>query len=601
MNKIITIIKNKFKNLSLKSKLIVCFLSLVTISVYVSTLQSYRLSGALLEKKTEKYMHDIFQQTIRNIEYDLQKIEDITFNIVGNVELQQLLYDSITKPGGSYERLQRKKIIENMLSSYVMSYDEVASVYIVADNNVVFEHKKQRQFYDLKMQYKRFVYKWKGSIYWHTANKDNGIITASCAINNLKTQKPMGYILINIEEQYIFDKFNNLMYVEDGEVFLMNSEGKIVSHRNKEMLGKHVDHLETMSNFDTSTTGFFTETIDGREMYISNSEPLSNGWCLVSFIPSNYYQKEITELRNTILMLAFVVSVIGIALTVLLANSISRPLIVLSDALSMFGKGDFSVSCDIDSHDEVGKLSQNFNRMVKDINRLIDSVFKERILKQEAELKSLQMQINPHFLYNTLETINWMAREKGVKEIGEMVKSLGDLMRATISGKDFVLLSQEEETLKNYLKIQKFRFEEKLNFKIDIPAEFHKYRIPKLIIQPLLENAIVHGIEPKSGPGTVEVRVQDQDGDLMIWVIDDGVGVDRESILRILSQEEDVTVEGHTLIGINNVNRRIKMYYGDEYGLQIQNKQGKGTKVFLRLKAMEQPPDETQQEFDIKW
>jgi len=547
----------------------------------------------MLEKKTKEYMHDIFRQTITNIEYDLQKIEDITFNIVGNVELQQLLYDAITKPGSSYEQLQRKKVIENMLSSYIMTYDEVVSVYIVADNNVVFEHNKERQFHDLKMQYKRFVYKWKGSIYWHTTNKDNGIITANCAINNLKTQKPMGYIIINIKEQYIYDKFKDLMYVDAGDVFLINSEGKIVSHSNKDMLGKHVDHIETMGAFDTSTTGFFTEVIDGEEMYISNSDPLSNGWCLVSITPSSYYQNEIIDLRNTILMTALVICCIGIALSVLLAKSLSGPLIVLSDALAAFGKGDFSVSCNIDSNDEVGKLSRNFNRMVTDINQLIETVFKERILKQEAELKSLQMQINPHFLYNTLETINWTARAKGVREIGEMAKSLGDLMRGTISGKDFILLSQEEEALKNYLKIQKFRFEEKLNFIIDIPTEFHKYMIPKFIIQPLLENAIVHGIEPKLDPGTVEVHVCGQDGDLMIWVIDDGVGVDRESIQRILSEEEDVEIEGHTLIGINNVNRRIQIYYGKEYGLQIKNNQGKGTRVFLRLKAMEQPPNET--------
>lgn len=593
MKKINIIIKNNFKNLSLKSKLIICFLSLVTISVCVSTLQSYRLSGSMLEKKTKEYMHDIFRQTITNIEYDLQKIEDITFNIVGNVELQQLLYDAITNPGSSYEQLQRKKVIENMLSSYIMTYDEVVSVYIVADNNVVFEHNKERQFHDLKMQYKRFVYKWKGSIYWHTTNKDNGIITANCAINNLKTQKPMGYIIINIKEQYIYDKFKDLMYVEAGDVFLINSESKIVSHSNKDMLGKHVDHIDTMGAFDTSTTGFFTEVIDGEEMYISNSDPLSNGWCLVSITPSSYYQNEIIDLRNTILMTALVICCIGIALSLLLAKNLSGPLIVLSDALATFGKGDFSVSCNIDSNDEVGKLSRNFNRMVTDINQLIETVFKERILKQEAELKSLQMQINPHFLYNTLETINWTAREKGVREIGEMAKSLGDLMRGTISGKDFILLSQEEEALKNYLKIQKFRFEEKLNFIIDIPTEFHKYMIPKFIIQPLLENAIVHGIEPKLDPGTVEVHVCGQDGDLMIWVIDDGVGVDRESIQRILSEEEDVEIEGHTLIGINNVNRRIQIYYGKEYGLQIKNNQGKGTRVFLRLKAMEQPPNET--------
>lgn len=166
--------------------------------------------------------------------------------------------------------------------------------------------------------------------------------------------------------------------------------------------------------------------------------------------------------------------------------------------MERFGQGDFEVNCIVESEDEIGKLSRSFNQMVRDMNHLVETVYDQQLLNQEAELKSLQMQINPHFLYNTLETINWMAKAQGNEEVGEMTVALGKLMRFSLSGRTFITMREEVESLKNYFRIQKMRYSDKLNLEISVPKELMDIYLPKLLIQPIAENAIVHMASKKS-------------------------------------------------------------------------------------------------------
>jgi two-component system sensor histidine kinase YesM len=219
--------------------------------------------------------------------------------------------------------------------------------------------------------------------------------------------------------------------------------------------------------------------------------------------------------------------------------------------------------------------------MVAQVQKLIQEVYQEQYLTQKAELKSLRMQINPHFLYNTLESINWMARIKGAPEIGDMVKALGDLMRVSISGEDFIPVGEEVGNVVNYLKIQNFRYGDRFEIRIHIEPDIEKILVPKLILQPIVENAIVHGLEEKVGNGRIEITGVLEEGNIVITVADNGVGMEEEKAAVILDDggEEAAHSDNHTHIGLKNVDRRIKLYYGQQYGLSVASVPGSGTTV----------------------
>lgn len=248
------------------------------------------------------------------------------------------------------------------------------------------------------------------------------------------------------------------------------------------------------------------------------------------------------------------------------------------------GKGNFNAYSSYESKNEIGILSSHFNMMVEQVQQLIQEVYQEQYLKQRAELKALRMQINPHFLYNTLESINWMARIKGVPEIGKMVKALGDLMRASISGDDFVLIDEEIRNINNYLTIQKFRYGDRFNVVVDIRDDIRMVKIPKLVLQPIVENAIVHGIENMVGNGEIKIKGAAEEKKVVLEVTDNGAGINEELIPSILSGNyKSKQSEDHTRIGLINVDRRIKIYYGQEYGLSISSTPGAGTCVKINI------------------
>jgi len=217
--------------------------------------------------------------------------------------------------------------------------------------------------------------------------------------------------------------------------------------------------------------------------------------------------------------------------------------------------------------------------MVYNINDLIDKVYTETMLKQEAELKSLRMQINPHFLYNTLDTINWLSREKGVPEVGAMAKSLGDMMYYTINGSDFTNVEDEIKNINNYLMIQRKRYEERIVFTVDIPEELYPYKLPKLILQPLIENAIIHGLENKMKGGLVSIWGRINNKMLMLSVSDNGIGMSQEKVKSILLKDSQES------IGVRNVNQRLQLYYGEQRGLEVQSIINVGTQVTISIPA----------------
>ena len=256
------------------------------------------------------------------------------------------------------------------------------------------------------------------------------------------------------------------------------------------------------------------------------------------------------------------------------------PIVRLSQEARDFKKENFKMPLLTDSKDEIGRLNQNLTQMVEYIQDLILNQYENKIKRREIELKYMQSQMNPHFLYNTLDSIRWMAVMEGETEIAEQVEALSDIFRHALSGgKEVVTVEKEIEHLRNYILIQKNRFGDRLQVNIRVEDSVRDCEVMKLILQPLVENAIVHGLEDKMEGGTVEVSVQKEDNTLVYRVEDDGVGADEERINNYLKEKE----EEHNVFALKNIDERIKIKYGEEYGLSFHSTIGAGTRVEVRL------------------
>jgi len=273
--------------------------------------------------------------------------------------------------------------------------------------------------------------------------------------------------------------------------------------------------------------------------------------------------------------------------SVMISNSISKPIKQLSSITNQVAKGDLSVRSNIQNGVEVKILSDSLNIMIEKLSNLIETVKKEQTSLREAELRLLQEQINPHFLYNTLDTITWLAEAKKSNEVVEVVSSLSHYFRTSLSkGKDMVSLKEEELHVRSYLQIQKLRYEDILTYEIHIPEELGQYRIPKITLQPLVENALYHGIKNKRGMGKI-IITGEIDGDIIILnVKDNGIGMTEERIRQVMNGLTQSKEYREDFYGLYNVNERLNLHFGREYGISIQSAYKEGTLVTVRIPAL---------------
>lgn len=272
-------------------------------------------------------------------------------------------------------------------------------------------------------------------------------------------------------------------------------------------------------------------------------------------------------------------------LLLIISNTVTRPLGMVSEAIRKFSLGDFEQCLEIESDDEIGEVAHCFNKMVEDIRTLINENYVITLKEQESELAVLQAQINPHFLYNTLDSLYWQAMDKGNDETAESILALSQLFRLVLAqGKSEIYVSQEAELIARYLQLQKVRFSQKLNYEIEIQEEIKKVKIPKLILQPFVENAIVHGFENVSTPCFLKISGRIENDRIRFEVSDSGIGMRQDQIDALWTEEP--TQYARQRIGryaVKNIRERLQLKYHDNFSLEIKSKVGKGTTVILTV------------------
>lgn len=416
--------------------------------------------------------------------------------------------------------------------------------------------------------------------------RDEDVVTVVRAIVDRDTQEITGVLLIDLKLRVIGEAMNNVHIGLSGFLTVIDENGKeIYSTSNREA----IEIPETI--LLEGDWGSVKKVIDGEKMeFIYQRTPFSN-WTTVGIFHSDESVAEVKEIQLYLFFFVFFLCFAGITVSYYFSHSISNPIIELMTMMRKIEDGQMEIRYTGKRKDEIGRLGKTFNHMITKINSLITLTEVQEKQKREAELRSLQAHIKPHFLYNTLDTINWMARKHGAKDVAEVVASLSSFFRIGLSkGNDMIPFKDEIKHIQSYLMIQKARYQEKLSYEITYDSNLTEVTILKLVLQPIVENAIYHGIKERRGPGKINISAIQENACLLLKVTDDGKGMKEEDLhalreklntLVILRKERKEQINfGY---GMMNVQARIKLTYGDEYGLTIDSEHDKGTTVTIKL------------------
>ena len=559
--------------ISIRKKMMVVFVVLITVTgIGIASLFAivFRYGYSSL---SQIYLNDINEQTTNNLENNIQKIEDINVQILSSQVIQSKLKIVNEKCLDSYDLAQCRQKIERELSNWALYASYVVSVSVISREGIEFAVKKIEtggtQFGFTEDE----IYEANGSSLWGITGEKNRICVAK-AILDFDTMKPAGYINIVYENSYLSDILADNSSKYSGASYVVNTHGRIMVANKEGYVGENFPvKLSDLRASNTSRYDMFSST---QAFYFVGNE-MPNGWSLVQTVSVKEFNKEMNHL--IVLAAGIVLLVLGISLGFVwyVTSRIAYPAKELMESMKTLAKDNEYPRVKIVSNDEIGMIGLEYNKMAENIETLIEKVYKMELTQKQAELEFLQMQINPHFLYNALDTISWMALAKGNMDVSEMTIALAELLRATIKKESFITLREEMNTVKDYLLIQQERFGDKISAEYFVEEDAYSCMVPNFILQPVIENAIIHGLEPKIEKGKVSINISIQDEFLTFLVEDNGVGMDETEILDLYKKcRENNTKQS---IGLKNVYRRLLLCYGEASMLKIESKKEQGTRI----------------------
>ncbi|KZE69899.1 histidine kinase [Paenibacillus jamilae] len=423
----------------------------------------------------------------------------------------------------------------------------------------------------------------------HVRYKDSEIVSVVRSVTDSETGHVLGVIMIDLKLRAVSQAARDVTLGKSGYVMVTDAEGRSVYMPDMPLIERIPPQW-----FGTGDSGMFTREAGGRELLFMFQASEFTGWRTVGVFPARESTLEVRQIQFYVVCFVFIVCLFGLTASLRLSSSIAQPIFRLMSYMRKAETGDLTVRQWSERGDEIGMLGRSFNRMLEQIRRLMSlSELRER-QKRDAELRSLQEHIKPHFLYNTLDTIHWMARKNGADDVSDMVGALSKLFRLGLSkGDDFIPLHSEIEHISSYMQIQQTRYRDRLRWELNVPDELKDLFVLKLMLQPVVENAIYHGIKARRGPGTICVEAKAEDDKLLLTVRDDGAGMTAERLRELREwlerpleamegrqKQKGVRTNGRSY-GMLNVQARIQLSFGEEYGIALDSKEGAGTCVTI--------------------
>lgn len=577
-------------NLSISKKMVTVMLCAVLLVAFLLTFIYYQLAADISREHTDSNIVSTLNQAAVNLDLKIDAIETMLYNLSTDAELQNILTRfNRNQLDSEYDVWEQSNAMKSILVAESLKESYVSGVYVYditgnqfAMTNYVYSYEASAGQIDLTE-----LDAAKGSTVWfdlteipsrYESFESYKAIPAGKVIYNSATQQTVGYVVVFVNTECFLDCVRGVPFYSDDVVFLRDRGGNIIADG--------LVNADDVKSAPSELNRIMNCQYNGEERYIADWQGASEVLTITLITRNSNQSSELIYLQRLTILLLTLTGVCSVTLIILVARGISRPILALTEDMQKFSGGNFTVQVSAKYNDEVGILRKTFNKLVTDIRDLIDNVYKERMLQQQAQLKMLQMQINPHFLYNTLDTINWLAIVHGDEDISEVSRSLANLMRFSLIDRELIPLEEELDALEHYLLIQKYRYGDSLKVDYDVSEESIYERIPPHVLLPIVENALNHGLKDQEGEKRISISSSILDGELRIRITDNGCGMSAQKLdmlTQSIAKGEELHNETRTSIGFANLNQRLILRYGSGAALQITSTEGSGTSVEFRI------------------
>lgn len=559
---------------STRSQIIISFLCVVAVIMLCTAVIAYPLLSQNIKETAESYVRESTLLASQNLDVKLEQIDETFQRIALDDEVQRLLLKSKQDVYASIdERLVMWNVINRQLifSEHVSSaelYDEQAQALYPLFNHKLRELIGEGTMLNAIADPSRTI--------WIRAEDKEGDLIAVRHVRLLADWTAGGYLLFHVKPTVFQNQtaaqnhndFVYLVYDENGK--LLNATSDRARPELRDFVNKKVTKWQ------------------GERFYPMVHTSQATGWTMVSLVPAEKIERPVQLLRNVLFISGGIGGGTALVLSILLSLLITRPLNHVRRVMKYSQKGEFQANEVVYFNREVNELNRTYNKMVDRIQFLINEVYEKERLSNISKIKALQAQINPHFLFNTLEALNWHLRNKDDDESADLLVSLSDLFRYTSgrsSKSDTAFLTDEIQHVERYLKLMQLRLQERLNYSIDVETSIGGYRVPRLLLQPIVENAVNHGVGAQNEASrlTIAVRSLDDRLRIVVWNSGQAIPADRLEEIRKHLAAPDAASGGEIGMGLSNVHERIKLMYGSEYGVSVESDSHHGTQVTLLL------------------
>lgn len=598
-------IKFSFKDWNFKTKLLLIISALIIAIVILISILNYELNSRNFRRQTISQTQQIIGQISINVDTYLDELFRLNLAPYYNDEIMHELEQGYTTEA---ENLNKKRIIETFLASVMtLPRSEILRVYILTDLHL---YSYTRTPYDMKeYNYYQDTDWYKRAIHSSTpifvpvhsekvfGEKPSQIFSIVQRIRSKEdNSKVIAVIKVDANYTGIKSICDRVHLKEKGSLFIVDNNKNII-YRNNQLNKKDIIDSLDMSYFDHD--GDYRQTIDSKKYIINVASLKSSDLKVIAINSVSELNKAAKAISNMTILLALFGMLFALLILFVFVQNFFKPLFNIISLMKVVQKGDLSVSVEAKNNDEIGYLAKSFNKMILQLNvimdrntQLVKEVYESRYLQKEAQYNILCGQIKPHFLYNTLNTVSLLIKCRNTKGAVQSIEKLSYYLRGIMNADKNIPLSTEIDIVDSYLGILKARYGDNLSYDINISHDYSDYLIPALTLQPIVENAIIHGCEVKRGQSMINLYSTSNDDKLLLHIKDNGIGIE-ESVLNKLNddlskvtsaEEEDTPSNSITeSIGLINVNKRIKLKYGDQYGILIYSSETEGTHVILSL------------------
>jgi len=581
-----------WRRVSLRTKIYLGYLALITVPLVVVALAAYHTSTVTIEGNAQGFSARLTAQTRDNLDAYAQQLDRLTYWPFLARDIQTVLrsYGSGPRRPPAFRDVVT---MDDELAILGRGRTDVAAVYVATVNGTLFDWTAAGE---VRPHLAPTVARWyraalaadPRTVFLPTQGQSMISVASGQVFSLVRTLhapgtgRLIGAVRVDVDAAALASVVQQISLGTQGRLLVVTPTGDTVypldptpdvRRQAREIADQRGGNRSGPLQFDLA----------GQRLLATYDTSSNTGWIVAGVVPTAQLLSGVDPLRAFILTVAALSILAGTLCATLIVGRLTRPLRRLRDAMrGVEARGDLDTRLEVRSEDEVGQLTQSFNTMLDELRRLVDDVLRAQIHEREAELHALQNQINPHFLYNTLESINMLALTHGDRDISRMVTSLGRLLRMTISTTGALIPLRDELTYVNhYLTVQRMRYGDRIVMDVEVDDALLDYLLPKLTLQPLVENALYHGLEPRRGQGRITVRGQPAGPDLLLTVEDDGVGISAEALAALHTTLEHAPprASGHRSIGLANVQQRLKLYCGPAYGLAVESAPDRGTRV----------------------